>query len=197
MRNAPPPCARSGKTAGRKVHAGRLPVSRRDAPPQTIGCPSPAASRVQPYRPEAARQVGPNDAEPPYHRSCVPFRHVPHETRPVASCGVLLGFRPSRLLLPPSSPNRPYSASHGVLRRHFLHAPAYPSYCLSPSADSPYIHAIRRRAVHRAGRPPYRFLVLSHSISFLLIAEQLQVRLLVLLELGSVVGERVVPLLVS
>lgn len=196
MQNAPPPCARSGKKAGRKAHAGRLPTFRLDAPTKTIGFPPPAASCVPPYRPEAARLTGPNGAESPYRRPCVPFRHVPRETRPAASYGVLRGFPPSCLLLPPFSQNCPYSAPHGVLRRHFRHASAYPSYCLSPSADSPYIHAIRRRAVHRAGRPPYRFLVLFHRISFLLIAEQLQVRLLVLLELGSVVGERVVPLLV-
>lgn len=167
MRNAPPFCVRSGKKARRKVHAGRLPAARRDAPPQTIGFQPPAASRVPPYRPEAARPTGPHGAEPPYRRPCVPLRHVPHEMRPAASCGVLLGFPPSRLLLPPYSPNRPYSASHGVLRRHFRHAPAYPSYCLSPSADSPVYpydtaasRALRRQAAVSVSRPisSYQFL---------------------------------------
>lgn len=136
MRNAPPFCAKSGKTARRKAHAGRLSVSLRDVPPQTVCFPPPAASRVPPCRHGTARPSGPHGAEPPYRRFGVPSRHGQHEMRHEAPCGVLRGFPTSRLHLSPYPPNRPYSASHGVLRRHFRHALAYPSYCLSPSADS-------------------------------------------------------------
>ena len=125
--------------AGRKAHAGRLSASRLDAPPKTTCFPSPASYRVPPYRPEAARPAGPHDAESPYRPDRAPSRHCRRGTRPAASCGVLRGVPPFRLRLSPSSPSRPYSALHGVLRRHFRHAPAYPSYCLSPSADSPGI----------------------------------------------------------
>lgn len=77
--------------------------------------------------------------------------------RPTASCGA---FRHPVSSLPPFSPNCPYSALHGVLRRHFRHAPAYPSYRLSPSADSPLYpcdtaasRASRRQAAVSVSRP--------------------------------------------